>query len=294
MTGLGLAVACGMLVGLGAFVAVAGGARRTIRLGDALAALDGRPAEVTTSSEPGTEGLESVGAYLQRRLRLPLSERQQQLLRLQGRSVGDFFAEKLVFTVAGLLLPALWLAAQYLLGGRPGALPLAYGLVGAVIGYFLADWRLVRDSGRVRRSTTESIHTFFDLVALERLANASSSQAVASAAAISTAPLFRRITAGVERSRMEQTPPWEELIRISKEWNLPELGDFADVMKLEDQGAALAEVLQARVKELRDAHLSRQRAEAQEATEGLSIWMTLPALLLGVAFVTPALLKLMG
>lgn len=294
MTALGLAVACGMLVAAGGFLAVLGASRRTLRLGDALALLDSRPVERPVEVAADAEGLESMAASLQRRLRLPLTVRQQHLLRLQDRTVGDFFAEKLIFTVVGLLLPALYVAAQYLMGSQPGALPLAYGVVGATVGYFVPDWRLARESGRVRRSTTESVHTFFDLVALERLANASASQAVAAAAAVSTAPLFRRITAGVERARMEQTPPWDELLRISKEWELPELGDFADVMKLEEQGAALAEVLQARVKELRDAHLAQQRADAQEATERLSIWMTLPALLLGVAFVTPALLKLMG
>ncbi|NHB84714.1 hypothetical protein G7085_09090 [Tessaracoccus sp. HDW20] len=93
---------------------------------------------------------------------------------------------------------------------------------------------------------------------------------------------------------MEQSQPWDELRRIATEWNVSELADFADVMQLEEQGAGLADILQARVRELRDAHLSRQKAEAQEASESLSLWMTLPALLLGVALVTPALLTLLG
>lgn len=71
------------------------------------------------------------------------------------------------------------------------------------------------------------------------------------------------------------------------------ISDFADVMQLEEQGAGLAEVLQARVRELRDAHLSQQREVAQEASESMSLWMTLPALLPGVALLTPALLTLL-
>ncbi len=291
-TTLGLMVLCGTIVGLGATAIVAGALKRTLRLSDVLAVLDGvDPLPLPTMNEnPG--GLEAVGGWLQRRLRLPLSTKQQQLLLLQDRSVADFFTEKLVLSLAGFLLPTLWLVLQMALGSTPGPLPLLFSVLGAVGGYFLADLRLSRSSTQLRRTTTESIHTFFDLVALERMANASASQAVAAAANISDAPLFRRITAGLERARLEQSAPWPELRRVGREWNIPELDDFADVMKLEEQGAALAGVLQSRVKELRDAHLAQQRATAHEATESLTLWMTLPALLLGLTFIIPPLLKL--
>ncbi len=296
MTQLGMAVAVGMMLGLGSFLVAAGARRGTVRLGDALAWMDGvthrtGPAETVAHT---TAGLEGFGWWLHRRLRLPVTARQQQLLLMQDRSVGDFFAERLVLSFAGFALPTVWMAMQYLLGYPTGALPLLFSLVGAVAGYLLADLRLGRHATVVSRSTTESLHTFFDLVALERLANQSATQAVASAASISGAPLFRRISAGLERAQLEQMPPWRELRRIADEWRVPELSDFADVMQLEEQGAALADVLQARVKELRSAHLARQRAAAQEATEALAIWMTIPALLLGVTFVVPPLLRLSG
>ena len=43
----------------------------------------------------------------------------------------------------------------------------------------------------------------------------------------------------------------------------------------------------------RDAHLARQKVEAQETSESMSLWMTLPALLLGVALLAPALMNLL-
>ena len=52
--------------------------------------------------------------------------------------------------------------------------------------------------------------------------------------------------------------------------------------------------VQARVRELRDAHLSAQRSAAQEASEAMTLWMTIPALLLGIALLVPALLGLLG
>ena len=289
---IALAVGCGMVAGLGAIMIVRGLSTPPVHLGDALALLDHR--QPTASQPDPATGAEALGARIHRRLRLPLTARQQQLLLMQGRSVGDFFVEKLVWTMAGLALPAVWAGAQVAFGDSPGVAPLGIALVGAVLGYFVADLRLRGGAEQERRAATDGIHTFFDLVVLERLANSSAAQAAANAAAVSDAPLFRRISSGLERARMEQTQPWHELREVAREWNVPELSDFADVMQLEEQGAGLADVLQARVRELRDAHLGAQRTAAQEASEAMSLWMTIPALLLGLALLVPPLLKLLA
>ncbi len=278
---MGIAIALGALVGLGLVAVVAGLLPAPVRLGDALAVLDRRAGATVGAAGP-------VGS----RWRLPLSAEQQRLLAMQDRDVADFFAEKAVYAVAGLLLPGLWVLLQVLLGTGGDALPLLASPVAAVLGFFLPDWRLRRGQRQQRRAMHDAVHTFFDLVALERLANASAAQATLQAAAISDAPLFRRITTGLERARMEQTPPWDELRRVAEEWRMPELGDFADVMQLEEQGAGLAEALQARVTELRDAHLTAVKMEASAASERMTLWMTIPAMLLGLAFLTPALLRI--
>lgn len=287
---LGVAIACGMVAGLGAFLVAKGATTAPLRLGDALAVLDRRHvAEVHLG--PGIEGW---GERVHRRLRVPLSGRQQQLLLMQGRSVGDFFVEKLVWTLTGFFLPALWGGLQLALDRPVGLTPLLFALVAAVAGFFVADVRLRAGAEQEHRAATDGIHTFFDLVVLERLANASAAQATANAAAISDAPLFRRITSGLERARMEQVQPWGEIRLIAEEWGVPELSDFADVMGMEEQGAGLADVLRARVRELRHAHLSEQKERAQAASESMTLWMTIPALLLGVALLAPALLNLVG
>ncbi len=292
----GLAIAVGTTLGLGVFLVLVGAESRNVRLSDAFELLAGTSPQPTMelATTPSGGGLEAAGARVQRWLSLPVSPRQQRLLLLQGRSVGDFFAEKLVLAGLGLLLPVLWLAVQYALGQLPSPLPLAFGLVGAVLGYVAADWRLTASAARTRRAAKESIHTFFDLVMLERLANSSAAQAVAGAASVSTSPLFLRIRTALERARLEQVPPWRELTRIAQEWELPELADFADLMRLEEQGAALADALHARVRELREEHATNQKTAAQEQTEALTIWMTLPALILGLAFVIPPLLRLLA
>ena len=278
---IGLLVACGMLAGLGAALMVRGSIAVPVRLGDALAALERRPVSQEQLSTP-------------QRLRLPLTSGQQRLLQLQGRSAADFWVEKAVWAGAGFFLPLVWMTTNVIMGGAVTPLPLLLSVIGAVLGALFADLRLRSGAAQQRRQATDGLHTFFDLVVLERLANASATQAATNAAAVADSPLLRRISAGLERARMEQTQPWPELRRIADEWKLPELADFADVMQLEEQGAGLVEVLQARVKELRDAHLSAEKTRAQEESESMSLWMTIPALLLGVALLIPALLALTG
>ena len=290
---LGPFMVAGMVVGAGVLLIIMGTLRSPIRLADAFAALEGSVSE-TQETRSDNRGLEALGDWLHATHKLPLTHNQQRLLLLSGRSVADFFAEKLVLATTGLLLPAIWFVIQTVLGNPTTPVPLLLGPVLGIGGYFLADLRLARTSRRMSRSTSEAVHTFFDLVALERLANASATQAVTQAATISGAPLFRRMTTGLERCRLEQTTPWRELHRIAEEWDVPELSDFADIMRLEEQGAALAETLQARVRELREGHLAQQRSRAQEDTESLTIWMTLPALFLGLGFIIPPLFTLIG
>ncbi len=290
MSTLGMMMTAGMVAGSGAALIVVGAHRSQPRLADALAQLDGQQ-PAPTADIPDSK-LERAAGWIHHTLRLPVSKTQHQILLMSDRSVADFFAEKLVLVTLGLLAPALWVVLQLIAFGTASTAPLAVSPILAIGGYFLADYRLAHSATRVRKATSQAVHTFFDLVALERLANASGTQAVTTASAISAAPLFRRISLGLERCRLEQTTPWRELRDIAQEWDIPELADLADVMRLEEQGAALAETLQARVRELREAHLTAERTRAQNDTEALTIWMTLPALLLGLAFIIPPLLML--
>ena len=140
----------------------------------------------------------------------------------------------------------------------------------------------------------ESLLTFIDLVTLERLANASATQALHNAAQVSDAPLFVQMRTALERARLEQHSPYGELRRLADELGLPELNDVADVMQLDESGAALSGALRARVRELRDAHLSREQIAASAAAEGMTIYMTLPALIFGAIFMVAALMRLVG
>ena len=247
------------------------------------------PVELTMAGSPS----ERLGAWLFRHSPIPLTERQRQSLRLQGKSVAEFYADKIVMAVVGAAIPTAVSFGYLLLTGRTSAWPAALALLGAVTGYFAPDLLLRRTARASRSSAVEALLVFLDLVTLERLANASATSALQQAAELSDAPLFRQIRIALERARLEQQSPYGELRRLAEQLDLPELNDVADVMQLDETGAALSGTLRARVKELRDAHLTKERLLASAAAEGMTVYMTLPALIFGLIFLVAALLTLL-
>ena len=250
-----------------------------------------RSADLSRDAGPVTTRSEKLGAALYRRLPFPLSERQRQALRLQDKSIAEFYADKAVMAMIGAAFPAVLGAAFGLITGSSSPLPALVAVVGAVVGFFVPDLLLRRSSAVVRAGAVDALLLFIELVTLERLTNASAPQALQNAAALSDVPLFGQIRSALDRARLEQQPPYPELRRLAVQLDLPELVDVADVMQLDETGAALSGALRARVRELRGAHLTQEQIKASAEAEGMTLYMTLPALIFGLIFLVAALLK---
>jgi hypothetical protein len=254
---------------------------------------DRSPADRRLIEEAAGSTSERLGALVYRRSPVPLTPRQRQLLRLQDKPIAEFYADKIVMAVVGAILPALVGFGWGWMTGRPSWWPAGLAIIGLVVGFFVPDL-LLRRSGKASQSrAVESLLVFIDLVTLERLANASATEALQSAAALSDVPLFVQIRTALERARLEQQSPYGELRRLADELELPELKDVADIMQLDESGAALSGTLRARVKELRNAHLTREQIAAGAAAEGMTIYMTIPALIFGMIFLGAAMLTLL-
>lgn len=248
----------------------------------------------TVDLGPASSRSDRLGALVYRLIPLPLSDRVRQSLALQNRSIAAFYGDKAALAVAGATLPALLGFGLTAVFGVPVVVPLLAALLGAVAGFFAPDLMLRRTSDATRASAVGALLVFVDLVTLERLANASATQALQNAATVSDFPLFIRMRVALERARLEQQSPYGELRRMAEEMNLPELNDVADVMQLDESGAALSGALRARVRELRDAHQTSEQVAAVAAAEGMTIYMTLPALVFGLIFIGAALLRIIG
>lgn len=286
-----LAALTGCLLAGGLFALVLVRIQPHPRLADAFDLLDGRrPAPVV--AEPG---LGRIGAWVRLHLGLVVAdETQLRRLRMIGTSIDRHLAHKVIGAFIGLLVPAVLGVGLGWLMGFASPLPAVFALVGAGIGFLLPDIMLRRHDRAVTEDATEALLTFFDLVTLERLANRSGTQALRAAAAVSDVTVFRAIGDALERARLEQRAPYDELHRLGGELRLPALVDVADVMRLDEAGASLSVALRARVKELRDAHLTRMKLHASEVSERMGVLMVIPTLLFGLLFLVPPLLRLLG
>lgn len=292
MSDLVWAILCGVLVLGGGWLIVGAFLPRHPRLGDALGVLDGL---VSPAAPEEADGMDRLGAWVRFRA-FPgvVDETVARQLRLRRIGINRFYTHKALAALAGLVLPSL-LSLVLLLGTGVGLLvPVAAGLVGAAVGFFVPDLLLRRGAGTTTSDATESLLTFVDLVTLERLANQSAAQALRAAAGVSEATVFVAVREALERARLEQRAPFVELKRLSTELDLPALGDIADVMRLDESGAALSGALRARVKELRDAHLTAAKIAASNVSERMTLFMVIPSMIFGLIFLVPPVLKLIG
>lgn len=290
MNGVSIAILSGVLCCGGAWLLVGGFLTRHPRLADAIDVLDGRGQVIADDAE----GSERLGLWLRQRWHLAASARVSRQLQLRGISLNRFFTYKALGALVGLALPSLLGLILLLTAGVSPLIPGAVGLVAGLIGFLLPDVVVGRSSTETSADATESLLTFMDLVTLERLANRSASQALQSAAGISDSTVFRAIREALERARLEQRPPFEELKKLGLELELPALCDIADVMKLDESGASLSDALRARVKELRDAHLTASKIAASAISERMTLFMVIPSLVFGLIFLAPPLLRLLS
>lgn len=291
MNSLLQAIAAGALIGFGLWAAFGALVPSRPRLADALDLLDGR---LEVAPPPSGNGLDRIGGWLRVRLRRPVTADTSRRLRMAGRSIDRHYAHKALLALAGLVLPGLFGGLLAVTVGLGFELPALTGLVLGAVGFVLPDLMLRHADTAVTEDATEALLTYFDLVTLERLANQSGTQALRSAAAVSDVTVFAAILDALERARLEQRAPYAELQRLGADLELPALVDIADVMALDEAGAALSGALRARVRELRDAHLTQAKITASAVSERMAFLMVVPSLTFGLFFLVPPVLRLLG
>lgn len=285
-----LLVLPGMVMGLGLALVVAAFRPQHARLADAMATLGS--VAVPEEAPTGVADRDRVGAWLVRRRPGLVSAGQRRALELRGRSVETHVTAKVVGAAVGFIVPLVLGAVLWLAAGVDASLPALASLAGAGVGFLVPDLALRGAARVVTSDATEALLTYFDLVTLERLANRSATQSLHAAAGLSDVAVFRTIRGALDRARLQQRMPYAELRQVGRDLELPALVDLADVMALDDAGAALAGTLRARVKELRDAHLTEMKVAASAVSERMTVFMVVPSLVFGLLFLVPPLLTL--
>lgn len=292
-TGLQLALLAGGLIGLGTTLLVVRLLPAEPDLADALDRL--APNRVRAVAPAAASGKERLGLWairvLPRVLWVRTPTRELALLRL---SLARFYGEKLTFAALGLVLAPLLAFFFNLLGlGFPIAVP-ALGSVGlAAVMFFVPDYNAIDEARKARLEFARALGAYIDLVALERNNGSGPRQAMESAAAVGDSWVFTRLAEELTRSRWSGLPPWDAPHTLAEELGLPELNDFADIMRLSgEEGASVYSNLRARSAAMRTSMLNEEIAQANAVGER----MTIPGSLLGVIFmallVAPSLLRM--
>ncbi len=283
----------GMLVAFGLVLCVLAFSPQHHRLADALAVL-GDTTPVAQATPAASRGLAGIGGWwLTRRPGVPSTDLHRQL-QLRGRSYERHLGIKIVAAGVGVAVPFVAGVVSWVLTGQVPLIPGLVALVAGLMAYVLPDVLLRSTSRATNADATEALLVYFDLVTLERMANQSATQALTSAAALSDVAIFATIRAALERAKLQQRMPFAELREVGRELDLPALVDLADVMRLDEAGASLSGSLRARVKELRDAHLTDAKVAAAEMSERMTGLMVMPSLVFGLIFLIPPLLTLVG
>jgi len=296
ITGLELAVLAGALIALGLVLLVVRLLPVEPDLAEALGRLTpstARP-DVAGPEAPST-GTERLGLWAMRALPSGLwvrtPTRELALLRI---SAARFYGEKLTFALLGLTIPPLLASFFAIIGLRfPIVIPAGASAALAAVMFFIPNYNAIDDAKKSRLEFSRALGAYIDLVALERNSGSGARQAMEAAAAVGDSWVFTRLSEELARSRWSGLPPWDALHTLSEELGLPELDDFADIMRLSgEQGASVYSNLRARSTAMRTAILNDELADANAVGER----MTIPSSLLGVIFmgllIAPALLRM--
>jgi hypothetical protein len=216
-------------------------------------------------------------------------------LALVGQSAERFLLIKTALAGFGLLLPPLLVGTWTLVGlNVPFYIPAAVGIgLGALL-WFVPDLAIRDQATRAREEFAHAVAAYLDLVALKRAADAGPTEALEGAAAIGKGWAFTRLQEAMLRARVDKVPPWEALVQLTEELDLPVLEDVAEIMRMSaHDGAAVYTTLRARAKSLRTELLSKQATEANENSEKMTAPGALLAVLVMLLVAFPAVINIL-
>ena len=240
---------------------------------------DLKAALANLNSESFTASSRSLRGTAVDRLSRPALARDLELL---GDSPDRYVLRKVMFSGLGLAFPPVLSALMAVIGlSLPLVIP---GLASLALGtalFFAPDLDVRRRATAAREEMRRAVCVYLELVALERIADAGTAEALQRAADVGDGLAFSLIRDALVRAQLAGQPAWQGLANLGERLQLPELADVADIMRVSgEDGAAVYTTLRARAASLRTAVLTATAAEANAASEH----MIMPVALLGIAF----------
>ncbi|MFD1275796.1 type II secretion system F family protein [Streptomyces kaempferi] len=249
-----------------------------------------------TLPEPDLDRDEVWGRWLLARMgRLPGVRVPAVNLALIGQGPGQFMLKKVALAALGLLCPVIatipWIIAGV---GLPFYVPATVGLLVAGLLFITPDLAVRDQAKRAREEFAHALSAYLDLVALKRAADAGPAEALEKAAEVGRGWPFLFLQGALRRARLEKIPPYQALAEIAAEYELPGLGDVADIMRgSATDGAAVYKALRARTAALNAELLADQATEANAASEKMTAPGALLAVLVMLLMAFPAVIRML-
>lgn len=200
-------------------------------------------------------------------------------LRVTQRSVPQHVLAKLSWAVGlggGCLLIGLLFAP--LIGVTVALLA---GLGGTVLGFYVPEWSLTRRAAEARKAFRHAYGGYLDLVNVMLAAGSGPESALQTAADSGSGWAFAEIRGALARARRTRQSVADAFYELGRELEVTELEELAASMALVGrQGARVRSSLASKADALRAQQMAETEAEADAATER----MTLPVAMLLLAF----------
>jgi hypothetical protein len=194
---------------------------------------------------------------------------------------------------AGLLAPSIMTAALALAGALPSLVLPAGFAIGLAITLWLTPARQVRlKAGRARAEFTAALRAFLTLVAQERAARGSPTEALEESSRLWQSWPFRLIHTEVLRAELAGDTPWNALRALGTRLGVEELNNLADIVSTAAEGAAVFDTLLADARNLNHADLAADQARANAVSEQLIQPLALMAVGFFLLILVPPLLRL--
>lgn len=234
-----------------------------------------RPGTPLGARSSGDAGLDRLGTQA-RRVAEALgfdAERHHQELELAGRTPERHSFDKLLGSIAGLLGPNLVAVALVALGvGAPLGVIAVFSFGTAAAGFLLPDFLLRDEAEKRRRAFRHTLSSYLDLVNVLLAGGVGIETALHAAADAGDGWGYQTIRAELRRARLTGQSPWDTFASLDDRLGINELAELAASVSLAgSHGARIRASLAAKADTLRGHQVAETEADAEAATERMTV-----------------------
>ncbi|WP_430788118.1 type II secretion system F family protein [Actinoplanes sp. G11-F43] len=212
-----------------------------------------------------------LGSPLQH-LGLP-RERVRKDLAVLERDPHEFLAGQVGLAALGLLAPPATVAGLNVIGAGIGwTVPLWLGLALAAGAFVVGELSVHEEAEQRRLLMRHTLAALLDIVPPALAAGAGIEQALTDASSIAEGWAARRIRQALTTARVSRQPIWQPLRELGEQTGVVQLEQLASTLQLAaGEGTRIREALQQRGEALADRITADMEADAESATERMSV-----------------------